>query len=364
MGVQGESMQVKLPAVWALNEKASGIGFIRQLLLPARAIECRLVPYKQDRDNGYTLLDEENRALGFLFPSKLKSASFSPTDRVVLAKCDSTEAEIIDLSSGSWLQHPLLQGIPKAASLLASAARESWRGAFRFVEENTDNGIIGLRRPQVGALHAIHAHWATSTETATVVMPTGTGKTDTMLSILTSALCERILVVVPTDALRTQIAEKFETLGVLKADGNAVLSHEAQCPVVGTLLALPTTSTDVRSFFSHCNVVVTTSALIGGCAAEVQEEMAELCSHLFIDEAHHSEAKTWKSFRQLFEKKLVVQFTATPFREDGQKIDGKLVFVYPLRKAQEEGYFRPIRFRQVQEFVPRYWRPQNCGSGA
>jgi superfamily II DNA or RNA helicase len=47
-----------------------------------------------------------------------------------------------------------------------------------------------------------------------------------------------------------------------------------------------------------------------------------------------------------------LQFTATPFREDGKPLDGKIVFKYPLKKAQDEGYFKPIQFEQVWEFNP------------
>jgi len=68
----------------------------------------------------------------------------------------------------------------------------------------------------------------------------------------------------------------------------------------------------------------------------IQTRMAALCTHLFIDEAQHAEAPTWNTFRERFGGKLVLQFTATPFREDSQAVDGKLVYVYPLRKAQPE----------------------------
>jgi superfamily II DNA or RNA helicase len=78
--------------------------------------------------------------------------------------------------------------------------------------------------------------------------------------------------------------------------------------------------------------------------------MAALCTHLFIDEAHHAEAPTWSAFKAGFRERRVLQFTATPFREDGRPLDGKIIFEYPLRKAQQEGYFRPIRFRRVVEF--------------
>jgi hypothetical protein len=181
-------------------------------------------------------------------------------------------------------------------------------------------------------------------------MPTGTGKTETMLAVLTSLSCERVLVVVPSDALRSQIAGKFETLGFLKEPASEILTAGTLRPVVGTLTSKPKTVEELEEIFVQCNVVVSTSQLVGQCGAEVKARMAAMCTHLFIDEAHHAEAPTWKAFRALFADRLVLQFTATPFREDGQKVDGKLVFVYPLKKAQEEGYFRPIRFHAVREF--------------
>ncbi|CAM5397192.1 hypothetical protein SALBM311S_10559 [Streptomyces alboniger] len=45
-----------------------------------------------------------------------------------------------------------------------------------------------LRRPQIGALHSVIGYWASgATAPATVVMPTGTGKTETMLALLVAA---------------------------------------------------------------------------------------------------------------------------------------------------------------------------------
>ena len=55
------------------------------------------------------------------------------------------------------------------------------------------------------------AHATRSTESATIVMPTGTRKTETMLALNAHQRFERLLVVVPIDALHEQIAGKFET---------------------------------------------------------------------------------------------------------------------------------------------------------
>jgi hypothetical protein len=155
---------------------------------------------------------------------------------------------------------------------------------------------------------------------------------------------------VPTDALREQLANKFLSFGVLHDAG--VITHSAQYPIVGTLKHRPQSSVDVKDFFSRCNVIVTTMAVAGGCLNTVQAAMAEAASHLVIDEAHHISAKTWERFRRQFNDRRVLQFTATPFRSDRKHVDGKVIYNYPLRKAQAEGYFKPITFRPVIAYDP------------
>lgn len=167
-----------------------------------------------------------------------------------------------------------------------------------------------------------------------------------------SAMCARVMVIVPTDALRTQIALKFFSLGILKDPHSVLLVANVLRPVVGTLEKRPTAIEKVDELFRRCNVIVTTSALAGKCSHEVQVRMAELCTHLFIDEAHHAAAPTWQAFKSVFkeQKRHILQFTATPFREDGEPLDGEIVYVYPMRQAQREGYFRAIRFSSVYSF--------------
>jgi hypothetical protein len=98
----------------------------------------------------------------------------------------------------------------------ATAVLRSFGDAFTYAMDDPATGRPGLRRPQLGAVYSVLGYWTTArTDPATVVMPTGTGKTDTMISLLVALPIERLLVVVPSDALREQLARKFETLGVL-----------------------------------------------------------------------------------------------------------------------------------------------------
>ena len=254
----------------------------------------------------------------------------------------------------TWGRHPKLDEVPTGPIDYEERCRSvitSWKGTFSYHQEDTEGGIVGLRSPQIGAVHAIHGHWTTSRQIATVVMPTGTGKTETMLSVLLSKGCSRVLVIVPTDALRTQIAEKFISLGLLKR--NKIIQDTALHPIVGTLKHRPRTPEEVDAVFSKCNVVVTTAQIAGQCTDEVQARMAHWCPFLFIDEAHHIAASTWHAFRKKFEQGHILQFTATPFRNDGKLLGGKIIYNFPLRLALEQEYFRKITFKPVIEYDRR-----------
>jgi superfamily II DNA or RNA helicase len=225
---------------------------------------------------------------------------------------------------------------------------DSYWNAISFNAESADRP--GLRTPQLGAVHAVLGYWTTNCSTpATVVMPTGTGKTETMLALLVAARPERLLVVVPSDALREQIAAKFEELGVLKKFG--IVADSALLPVVGRVSHGFKTAEAADAFTQACNVVVATPHAIGACAPAARDALVSACSHLFIDEAHHVAAKTWSAIRDEFSDKLVVQFTATPFREDGRHLQGRIVYSFPLREAQRQGYFSRIDYSAVYDFV-------------
>ncbi|MBK9156410.1 MAG: DEAD/DEAH box helicase family protein [Chloracidobacterium sp.] len=107
----------------------------------------------------------------------------------------------------------------------------------------------------------------------------------------------------------------------------------------------PKDAAEVDELFSQCSVVIGTSHIVGQAIPEVQKRMAFHCSHLFIDEAHHVAAATWSKFKKHFKDRRVLQFTATPFREDDKPLDGKIIYKYPLNRAQEKGYFYENSFQ-------------------
>ena len=247
-------------------------------------------------------------------------------------------------------KNPIMQIVDDsmAAQLSPSQVIDSWKDKIKFIEDDATTGAKGLRPPQIGALFALLSHWTTSAEPATIVMPTGTGKTETMICVFIAKRCEKVLIIVPSNLLRKQIVEKCITCGLLRDIG--VLENNTFNPVVALLKKTPGSIEDLNEILDKSNIVVSTISLINRFSDEFTTKMSEAFSHLFIDEAHHVEASTWKTFKSHFSNKPIVQFTATPFRNDGKKVDGKIIYNYPLAKAQEEGYFRPINFIPIFEF--------------
>lgn len=351
-----ERRRVYLPAQWMMGGKVHG-NSIRQLLRPEIDEEVDVQveegnppvgPFTISHSGGRTKV--VNRSGGHHLDA----------DEILYDRDGAIFHDPKSFQSGGPFAHWVR---PRSENLKTKSAAESqahcettrstWINAFKFSPEVSADGRFpkpGLRPPQIGALHAILAHWTITEQPATIVMPTGTGKTETMLALLVSQRIQRLLVIVPTSALREQVAGKFLSLGLLKQFD--VVSPDAHYPVVGVMKHKPKTTQDAEDFFLRCNVVITTMNIASGCTPSIQKRMAELSSHLFIDEAHHIAARTWEAFRGQFNGKPIVQFTATPFRTDGKVVDGKVVFNYPLRKAQAEGYFKSINFRAVNEFSP------------
>lgn len=347
-------VNVILPPLYRIDIKENG-NSVQQLLVTTWAVQAEVSSYEVNRVRGL-LIDsgDSNCRILVITNSAQACDDFKHILRLKTSVPDISQ-QTVDFSEARWIKHPDQK--PKPSDLdehrtIVAEALESWIDAFIHKREDSSRNIEGLRPPQIGAIYAVQSHWTVNSDVATVVMPTGVGKTETMLALLVAERCQRLMVVVPTDPLRTQIAEKFVTLGLLKTPKFEIVSSSAHYPVVGILNRRPTDVSQVDSFFRKCNVIVTTMPLASQCSPEVTARMAELCSCLFIDEAHHVAAPRWNEFKIAFAKTRIIQFTATPFRNDDRPIGGRRIFTFSLRNAQDQGYFRQIQFKPVMEFDP------------
>ena len=227
---------------------------------------------------------------------------------------------------------------------------ESWCTTnFLFKQADSKRNIDGLRPPQIGGIYAALGFEKSDEITAgTIVMPTGTGKTETILSIIVAGKFRRTLLIVPSDALREQTKNKLTQLGLLRQLG--LLDALVENPFVATIKQAVKSYDELQQLLES-NVIVATPSALTNFSDECLNLLANACSHLIIDEAHHVTAMTWAKIKSRFVGKPIFQFTATPFRTDGSRVEGKILFNYPLKKAQIDGYFKPIEFHPVREFV-------------
>ena len=202
----------RLPPVFAISENWQG-NTIQQLIVPASSVEGIGQRYDANRAKGMVFVPRDDS----ISPILLATGRANPPGEFEYVLREIRKAGHQAPTEYRWIRHPASADVPPSPIDYEKCVQdviESWRGSFSFLEEDPKGQVRGLRPPQIGAIHAVHAHWVLTSHAATIVMPTGTGKTETMLSILVSKRCPRLLVIVPTDALRTQIADKFLTLGI------------------------------------------------------------------------------------------------------------------------------------------------------
>lgn len=238
---------------------------------------------------------------------------------------------------------------PKGASWVSvSNVFSSWtNNNFRYPESKSE-GAYGFRSAQLGALFAIKSHWTVSSLPATIVMPTGTGKTETMIATVLSERCKKTCIVVPSNLLRKQTLNRFCTLQKLREI--RAVTNSLKNPIVGCLLSTPKNINDLKYLVNSSNVIITTMSLLNRFNDELLTCLSNLCDTLIIDEAHHVAANSWKRVKNYFNNAKCLQFTATPFRNDGEKVDGDIIYNFPLALAQKHGYFKTINFFPIYEF--------------
>ena len=151
---------------------------------PAIARRLRLRPFSQRHLAGVVGADQDGHEVLFL---PRKTTSSVPFDKVYM--CPSAVDVETFAKRASDAPLTLLEPLPlnpkkdaDEISKLCSEIGTSWSGGVTFAKEQTEGDQVikpGFRSPQIGALHALQAHWTVSDKIATVVMPTGTGKTET-----------------------------------------------------------------------------------------------------------------------------------------------------------------------------------------
>jgi superfamily II DNA or RNA helicase len=216
-----------------------------------------------------------------------------------------------------------------------------------------------LREAQRGALHAIAAHRSASDEPAQIVLPTGVGKT--LVAVLAPYVLDakRVLVVTPARIVRDQVAYEFASLE--QAIANGAVADDTSAPRV--FRADHRCTSDVWDACRDQDVVIGTPLVLSHGIEGVDPVPLDLFDLVIFDEAHHLPATTWTTLHDRLKNVPSILLTATPFRNDKQRLPGDLAYVYPLKRAVARGVYKPVAFVPVAP-VPADQRDRALASKA
>lgn len=199
-----------------------------------------------------------------------------------------------------------------------------------------------LREPQIEAYEKIREHFIErqSNEHALVVLPTGTGKTGLMGITPYDISDGRVLIITPQTVIRDSVLGSLDPLYPKNFWlFTRVFDNYSELP---TVIEYEKSLTD-EILLSADIVILNVHKLQERLDSSLLKRVAsDFFDFIIIDEAHHSEATTWKRALTYFSQAKVLKVTGTPFRSDGKIIEGKEVYTYGLGKAMARGYVKSL----------------------
>lgn len=148
----------------------------------------------------------------------------------------------------------------------------------------------------------------------------------------------RVLVLAPSRAIRTQLGEQYSTYAQLHRVG--VLPESIGTPSV---LEMSGRAADWTSLEPYDVVVALPNSISPAHYSKGSLPPQDLFDLIIVDEAHHAPAETWQAVLDHFITARALLLTATPRRRDGKRVPGSLEYYYPLRRALDEGLYKPIQ---------------------
>lgn len=199
-----------------------------------------------------------------------------------------------------------------------------------------------LREPQIYAYSALYNHFIRDEMKthALIVLPTGVGKTGVMGIAPYYISKGKVLIIAPRVAIKDNLIKELDPLN---PDNFWIKRRVFPSPeyLPNVCEYSPMLSRDV---LDKSNIIILNAQklqirLDSSILNFLPKDYFDL---IIIDEAHHSTAKTWTDAIEHFSDAKVIKLTGTPFRTDGQKIEGELVYNYKLALAMAKNYIKSL----------------------
>ena len=206
-----------------------------------------------------------------------------------------------------------------------------------------------LRECQSGAYEAILKHFSVegAEKHVLVQLPTGTGKSALIAVMPFNLAKKKVLVLAPNLTLAKQLEEDLEHVNHRESSTYKTRSifTDAELDDLEVYALRLEGSVNVGDLEDH-QIIISNYQQLNDIEKwfKGRQDMIDL---IIIDEAHHQKADTYQEIIKFFANAKIVGLTATPFRSDGKKVDGKNIYTYHFRDAIKNGYIRNIKVSNV-----------------
>lgn len=202
-----------------------------------------------------------------------------------------------------------------------------------------------LREPQRDAHKAVRQHFSQDNEHAILQIPVGCGKTGIISTLPFGISRGRVLVITPNLTIRNGVAEALDISNPKNFWRRTGTIHDFSSGPYRAVLD------GVDANLHDCNdshfVVTNIQQLASSADRWLPQFPPNYFDMILVDEGHHNVAPSWTKVFERFPNSRVVSLTATPFRGDGVRPAGKVIYRYPFTRAMVRGYIKQIHSRNV-----------------
>ena len=199
-----------------------------------------------------------------------------------------------------------------------------------------------LRDPQLEGFVKLDEHFrdGTADREVGVVLPVGCGKSGLLTLAPFATKSRRALVVAPGLRISAQLLKEFEPGNEDRFYSKCKVLRDFEFPEAAEIRGKQSNTEDLEL----ADVVVTNiQQLQGDNNRWLQSLPEDFFDMILFDEGHHNVAESWQILRDKFPAARIVNFSATPTRADGQRMQGEIVYQYPVFRAIEKGYVKRLK---------------------
>jgi superfamily II DNA or RNA helicase len=211
-----------------------------------------------------------------------------------------------------------------------------------------------LRIPQREGWTQIRDHFARAgaDREAGIVLPVGCGKSGLIAIAPYAVGARRALVIAPGTRIRGQLGNDLRANSPTNFyERCAIFPPQAEFPETTIIASGRVNLDDIL----NCDIAVANIQQIAGDENRWLDDLEPDFFDLILnDEGHHTTAASWQQVKQRFPNARIINFSATPSRADGQLMEGRIIYSFPVLRAIEAGYVKRLRAKMLRPTELRY----------